>query len=71
MVRFMDWVISYYDEQEEYSAFLGEGARISRNRAATHFFAFCGQLRTIMAPVVMSLSKLLHYVECIMRFKVH
>ena len=58
---FIDWVISYANEWEDYSNYFGERVEISRNWAIAHFFFFFffGQcLGTVMAPLAVSFSLL-------------
>ena len=42
---FMGWVISWANEWEEYSNYLGEGVEISRNWATAHFLVFYSALK--------------------------
>ena len=39
-IVFIAWVISYANEWEDYSIYLGEGVEISRNWATTHSLVF-------------------------------
>ena len=41
-LAFMGWIISYANVWEDYSSYLWEGVRISRNWASAHVLAFDG-----------------------------
>ena len=62
----MGWIISSANEWEDYSNYLGEWTEISRNWATSPFLVFI----TIMAPVGVSFSFLVHYNEHILRLRV-
>ena len=66
----MGWIISSANEWEDYSTYLGEWAEISRNWATSPFLVFTVGLETIMTPVGVSFSFLVHYSEHILRLRV-
>ena len=56
---FIGWVISYANEQEDYSSYFGEGAEISRIWATAHSLVFLQGLGTVMAPLGVSFHLLI------------
>ena len=67
----MGWVISQANKWEDYSNHLGEGTRISRNGATTHFLAFyCQSWNRHSSCGCATQHMLIHCNEYIMRLKV-
>ena len=56
---FIGWVISYANEQEDYSNYFCEGAEISRIWATAHSLVFLQCLGTVMAPLGVSFNFLI------------
>ena len=51
--------------------YFGEGVEIFRNWATVRFLPFYSCLRTVIGPVGMPFSILMHYKEHIMRLKIY
>ena len=66
----MGWLISQTNEQKDYSNYLGEAVKNSRNWATVHFLIFVS-LGTIMELVGLSFSMIMYYNEGIMWLKIH
>ena len=62
----MRWLMN----EKSIPAILGKRMEISRNWATAHFLTFMVSLGTVMVPVDVSLSLLMCYNECMLRFKV-
>ena len=68
---FMGWVILLANEWEDYSNYFGEGVGFPEIGPLPIFLPFMAGLRSVMAPVGVLFSMLMHYNERIMRLQVH
>ena len=69
VISVMGGVISQANQWEDYSSYLGEGMRISRNCATTHFWPFMAS--ELMGELFGCVVQLMYYNEWVMRLQVY